>query len=157
MALAFLVILFFVVIGGGLLVVAVFGARAAPNPEGGGRPGRSLFPARALCVVGVGFAVVGAFFVSVATDVLGMVLGMVGYFLGARVLGTVVVILSIATLLIGLLVGPGRATGLLRPADGRGVAPFVGELRSRRRAPGRFFGLGAAGKERRMSRRPAGG
>jgi len=70
-----------------------------------------LFPARALCVVGMSFAVVGAFFVSIATDVLGMVLGMVGYFLGARVLGTVVVILSIATLLIGLLVGPAALPG----------------------------------------------
>ena len=63
-------------------------------------------PARALCVIAISFAVLGAFFVSVATDVLGVVLGMVGYFLGARVLGTVVVILSIATLFIGLLVGP---------------------------------------------------
>ena len=103
---AFLAILFFAVLGGGLLVVAVFGARAASSPDHGGGQGRSLFPARVLCVVGMSLAVVGAFFVSVATDVLGMVLGMVGYFLGARVLGTVVVVLSIATLLIGLLVGP---------------------------------------------------
>jgi len=101
------------VLGGGLLVVAVFGARAAPSPDhgGGGGQGRSLFPARALCMVGMSFAVVGVFFVSVATDVLGMVLGMLGYFLGARVLGTVVVILSIATLLIGLLVGPAALPG----------------------------------------------
>ena len=100
-------------LGGGLLVVAVFGARAAPSPDhGGGRgQGRSLFPARALCVVGMSFAVVGVFFVSVATDVLGMVLGVVGYFLGARVFGAVVIILSIATLLIGLLVGPAALPG----------------------------------------------
>ena len=70
-----------------------------------------MFPARALCVVGMSFAVVGAFFVSVATDVLGLVLGMVGYFLGARILGTVVIVLSIATLLIGLLVGPAALPG----------------------------------------------
>lgn len=93
----FLAILFFAVLGGGLLIVAVLGAR---------RQGRSLFPARALCVVGLSFAAVGAFLVSMATDVLGMVLGMVGYFLGARVLGALVVILSMATLLIGLVVGP---------------------------------------------------
>lgn len=117
---AFLVILFFVVLGGGLLLVAVFGGRVAPSPEGdGGRLGGSLFPARALCVIGMSFAVAGAFFVSVATDVLGMVLGMVGYFLGARVLGTVVVILSIATLLIGLLVGPAAIPGSYdQPTDG---------------------------------------
>jgi hypothetical protein len=99
---AVLVVLFFVVLGGGLLVVAVIGARRRES---------GMFPARALCVVGMSFAVVGAFFVSVATDVLGMVLGMVGYFLGARVFGSVVVILSIATLLIGLLVGPAALPG----------------------------------------------
>ena len=107
----FLVILFFAVLGGGLLVVAVFGARAASSPDHGGGQGRGLFPARALCVVGMSFAVVGAFFVSVATDVLGMILGTVGYFLGARILGTVVIILSVATLLIGLLVGPAALPG----------------------------------------------
>lgn len=92
----------------------------------GERQGRSLFPARALCVVGLGFAVLGAFFVSVATSVLGMVLGMVGYFLGARVFGTVVIILSIVTLLIGLLVGPAAipgsydqpTNGITRPSSG---------------------------------------
>ena len=94
--------LFLVVLGGGLLVVAVFGTRRG---EGG------MFFARALCVVGMSFAVIGAFFVSIATDVLGMVLGMVGYFMGARVLGVVVVILSIATLFIGLLVGPDALPG----------------------------------------------
>ncbi len=126
---AFLAIIFFAVLGGGLLAVGVLSARAAPNPDHGGVGGygRRLFPARALCVVGMSFAVVGAFFVSVATDVLGVVLGMVGYFLGARVLGTVVVILSIATLLIGLLVGPAALPGSYdqpthgaeRPSSGR--------------------------------------
>lgn len=126
---AFLVILFFAVLGGGLLLVAVIGGRTARGPDygGGGERGRSLFPARALCVVGLSFAVVGAFFVSMATDVLGIVLGMVGYFLGARVLGTVVVILSIATLLVGLLVGPlsipgaydQPTNGTSRPSSGK--------------------------------------
>ena len=80
---AFLFILFFAVLGGGLIVVAVYGARADPRPGygGGRRQGRNLFPARALCVVGLSFAAVGAFFVSMATDILGMVLGMAGYFL----------------------------------------------------------------------------
>lgn len=57
-------------------------------------------------MIGLIFAVVGAFFVSVGTAVLGVLLGMVGYFLGARVLGTVVVLLSVAALFIGLLIGP---------------------------------------------------
>ncbi len=78
-------------------------------------------------MIGLGFAVVGAFFVSTATSVVGIVLGMVGYFLGARVFGTVVIILAIATLFIGLLIGP-RAmpgsydepmNGATRPSSGR--------------------------------------
>ena len=88
---------------------------------------RSLFSARALCVTGLIFAVIGAFFVSVATAVLGVLLGMVGYFLGARVFGTVVVFLSIATLFIGLLIGPFSipgsydqpTNGVSRPSSGK--------------------------------------
>lgn len=125
----FLAILFFAVLGGGLLIVAFFGARTVSNPDyGGGREqGANLFPARALCVVGLSFAAVGVFFVSMATDILGLILGMVGYFLGARVFGTVVVILSIATLLVGLLVGPlsipgsydQPTNGISRPSSGK--------------------------------------
>jgi hypothetical protein len=117
---AFLVIVFGVLLIGGLLLAAVLGGRAAPSPDGGRRRvGRSLFPARALCVLGVCFAVVGAFFVSIATNVLGVILGMVGYFLGARVLGAVVVILSVVTLLIGLLVGPVAVPGAYdQPVNG---------------------------------------
>ncbi len=78
-------------------------------------------------MVGLGFAVTGAFFVSLATSVLGMVLGMVGYFLGARVFGTVVVILSIVTLFMGLLIGPlsipgsydQPTNGTSRPSSGK--------------------------------------
>lgn len=93
----------------------------------GARQGRNLFAARALCVIGLGFAIVGAFFVSVATAVVGIVLGIVGYFLGARVFGTVVIVLSIATLSIGLLIGPGAIpgsydgpmNGTTRPSSGK--------------------------------------
>ncbi|MDP8940131.1 MAG: hypothetical protein M3N10_07545 [Actinomycetota bacterium] len=93
----------------------------------GGRQERSLFPARALCVVGLGFAVVGAFFVSLATAVLGMILGMVGYFLGARVFGAVVVILSIATLFLGLLVGPAAIPGTYDEPMNGATRPSSGE------------------------------
>lgn len=78
-------------------------------------------------MIGLGLAVAGAFFVSLATSVLGLILGMVGYFLGARVFGTVVVILSVLTLFIGLLVGPitmpgsydQPTNGADRPSSGR--------------------------------------
>ena len=93
----------------------------------GGRQGRSLLPARILCGIGLGLAVVGAFFVSLATAVFGIILGMVGYFLGARVFGAVVVILSTAALFIGLLVGPAAVpgtydepmNGATRPSSGK--------------------------------------
>ena len=78
-------------------------------------------------MIGLILAVVGVFFVSVATSVLGMLLGMVGYFLGARVFGAVVVLLSIATLFIGLLIGPlsipgsydQPSNGTERPSSGK--------------------------------------
>jgi hypothetical protein len=59
----------------------------------------------------VSFAVVGAFFVEIATDILGMILGAVGYYLGSRVFGAVVIILSVVTLFIGLLAGQGVIPG----------------------------------------------
>lgn len=124
---ALLALLFFVVLGSGLILVGLFGGRVASGAEGeGGASERSLFPARALCVLGLSFALVGAFFVSIATDVLGLVLGMVGYVLGARALGAVVVIVSIATLFVGLTVGPlaipgsydRQTDGISRPSSG---------------------------------------
>ncbi len=104
----FLVVLFLVLVVGGLLLAAVLG-RASQREEPGrpGRPGSSLLPARILCATGLGFAVVGAFSISVAIDILGMTLGAVGYYLGARVFGVVIVILSTVALFIGLLIGAG--------------------------------------------------
>jgi hypothetical protein len=110
---AFLVVLFFVLIVGGMLLATIFGrtfgSRGADRPVEG--PGRNLIPGRMLCSVGLGFAVLGAFFVSVATNVVGMILGAVGYYLGARVFGVVIIVLSIITLFIGLLIGPGAIPG----------------------------------------------
>jgi hypothetical protein len=110
---AFLVVLFFVLIIGGMLLATVFGR--AFGSRGPNRPiegsGRNLIPARMLCSIGLGFAVLGAFFVSVGTNVVGMVLGTVGYYLGARVFGVVIIVLSIITLFIGLLIGPGAIPG----------------------------------------------
>ena len=109
----FLVVLFFVLLGGGLLLAGVlgraFGSRGLDRPVG--RFGRSLLPGRILCSVGLAFAVTGAFFVEVGTDVVGMLLGAVGYYLGARVFGVIVIVLSIITLFIGLLAGQGAIPG----------------------------------------------
>lgn len=108
-----LIVLFFAVIGGGVLFAAVFGrafggSDAARPP---GEPERSLLPARILCATGLGFAVIGAFFISIGTNIIGLVLGMVGYYLGARVFGVLVIVLSTITLFIGLLFAPGALPG----------------------------------------------
>lgn len=64
-----------------------------------------------LCGMGTALAVIGAFFISVATNVLGIVLGMLGYALGTRRLGKLTIILAVVTLVIGLLLGPGALPG----------------------------------------------
>lgn len=109
----FLVVLLIVLVGGGLLVAAVFGRAAGETlddrPDVGARSG--LIPGRILCVFGLGSAVIGAYFVSVGTDVVGMLLGMMGYYFGARVFGIVIIVLSTAALFVGLLVGQGAVPG----------------------------------------------
>jgi hypothetical protein len=40
-----------------------------------------------------------------------MILGLVGYYMGARVFGVLVIVLSTITLFIGLLIGPGAIPG----------------------------------------------
>jgi hypothetical protein len=108
-----LVVIFFAVIGGGLLLAAVLGrasgGSSAARPPG--EPEKSLLPARILCAIGLGFAVIGAFFISVGTNIVGMILGLVGYYMGARVFGVLVIVLSTITLFIGLLIGPGAIPG----------------------------------------------
>lgn len=121
---ALLALLFFGVLGVGLILTGMLGGAGSAS-EGVAR-GSSPFPARALCVIGLSFALVGAFFVSIATDVLAIVLGMIGYALGARILGAVVVFLSIVTLFVGLAVGPiaipgsydRQTDGISRPSSG---------------------------------------
>jgi hypothetical protein len=108
-----LAVIFFAVIGGGVLLAAVLGrasgGSSAARPPG--EPEKSLLPARILCAIGLGFAVIGAFFISVGTNIVGMILGLVGYYMGARVFGVLVIVLSTITLFIGLLIGPGAIPG----------------------------------------------
>ena len=108
-----LVIIFFAVVGGSVVLAAVLGRASGESSAARplGEPERSLLPARILCAIGLGFAVIGAFFISVGTNVLGMILGLVGYYMGARVFGVVVIGLSTITLFIGLLIGPGAIPG----------------------------------------------
>ena len=109
----FLVILLLVLVVGGLLVAVVFGRASGGSPDDRPDVGArsSVIPGRILCVIGLGSAVIGAFFVSVGTDVVGMLLGMMGYYLGARVFGVVIIVLSTVTLFVGLLAGQGAIPG----------------------------------------------
>jgi hypothetical protein len=108
-----LAVIFFAVVGGGVLLSAVLGrtsgGSSAASPPG--EPERSLLPARILCAIGLGFAVIGTFFISVGTNVVGIILGVVGYYFGARVFGVLVIVLATITLFIGLLLGPGAIPG----------------------------------------------
>jgi hypothetical protein len=66
---------------------------------------RSLLPGRVLSISGLILAVIGAFFVSVAMNGLGMIFGMLGYALGSRILGSVASWLSLITIFIGMFFG----------------------------------------------------
>ncbi len=68
--------------------------------------------ARVLSAIALLFCVpVGVLFVSVATGAVGIVLGVVGYALGARRLGFAAVALCTVAMLLGLLVGQGAMPG----------------------------------------------
>ncbi len=66
-----------------------------------------LFFGRLLGVMGLATLPLGALFVSVAMDAIALCLGVVGYFLGARRLGIVVVVLSVLAAIVGMLIGQG--------------------------------------------------
>ena len=66
---------------------------------------RSLLAGRVLSISGLILAVIGAFFVSVAMNGLGIILGMLGYALGSRILGSVASWLSLITIFIGMFFG----------------------------------------------------
>lgn len=70
------------------------------------------FAGRVLSTIALVFCVpVGILFVSVATGAVGIILGMVGYALGARRLGSLAVVLCTAAMFLGLLVGQGAIPG----------------------------------------------
>ncbi len=64
------------------------------------------FWGRVLCAVGIVLAIVGAFFVSIASEGIGIALGVAGYMLGVRALGVTTIVLCVAAAAVGLFVGP---------------------------------------------------
>lgn len=95
----------------------------AEKPDSGKRSVGRLLAAIALvfCVP------VGAVFVSVAIEAAGILLGIVGYTLGSRTLGSLAVVLCTAAMFVGLLLGQGVIPGDFydRAVDGwfRGLTP----------------------------------
>lgn len=67
-----------------------------------------LLLARLLCAVAIALVLFGAYFVSVATEVVALLLGAVGYVLGARRLGIVTMVLAVIAAFAGLWWGAGR-------------------------------------------------
>lgn len=90
-----------------------------------------LFFGRLLGVLGLVTLPLGALFVAVAMDAVALCLGVVSYFLGARRLGIVVVVLSVLAAVVGLLIGQGYIPNIFDwtiVADGlrRGMEAITG-------------------------------
>ena len=76
------------------------------------QPRLRLSAGRLLSIIALVFCVpLGALFVSVATGAVGVCLGIAGYALGARRLGSLAVLLCTVAMFVGLLVGPGVVPG----------------------------------------------
>ena len=86
---------------------------------------------RLLGLGGLAMLPLGALFVSVALDAIAVCLGVVSYFLGARRLGLVVVVLAVLAAIAGLLIGQGYIPNIFDwtlVADGlrRGMEAITG-------------------------------
>jgi hypothetical protein len=102
---AFLLILFFVLIAGVVIIAAISGG-ALSNREGEVSTGPIVPPGTVLAASGLGFAALGALY-SLSLTFVGIILGMMAYYRGARLLGGLVSILSFAAIFIGYYLGSG--------------------------------------------------
>ena len=84
----------------------------APAPTGAGGGNLRVLSGWAACVVGLFCALWGLFNISVAYEVLGIVLGVVGYALGARRLGATTVVVSAVLLIVVLAAAQGYVPGV---------------------------------------------
>ncbi len=102
-----------IIVGFALIVTAVVAAGAfggALGGRGGAESGeaqtdRVVPPGTILAGVGMGLAVIGAFYPSLSFGFVGMALGAIAYYRGARILGGVVSVLSFIALFIGYFMG----------------------------------------------------
>ncbi len=105
-----LIVIFLALLLGGLFAVTL-SARAVGGQGGSATRPSSLIPGRILCVIGLSLAVTGAFFVDMSSGIIGMMLGAMGYYLGARVLGVAIIVICMVTLSFGLVAGQGAIPG----------------------------------------------
>lgn len=78
--------------------------------------GIGLLVGRIACVLGLGAAVVGLIGLDISPEAVGIALGITGYALGARGLGTATVAVSTVLLLVVLAIGVGEVPGIA-PSD----------------------------------------
>jgi hypothetical protein len=105
---AILVILVFILIVGAVVAASVFGG--ALGGEGTSPSSREaappiLPPGTILAAVGLGFAWFAVYYGSSGNGFVGIMLGAMAYYRGARVLGGVVSVLSFVSLIVGHYVG----------------------------------------------------
>jgi hypothetical protein len=79
---------------------------------------RGIFWGRVACVVGLISVLWGAFNISIAYEALGILLGAVGYALGAHRLGRATVVISVVMLIVVLTASQGYIPGV-EPKDPR--------------------------------------
>jgi len=102
----FLIIVLIILVAGIVVAGAVFGGALS----GGGSEQESapiIPPGTILAASGLALAVLGAFYASSGFNFLGIMLGALAYYRGARVLGGVVSVLSFATIFIGYTLSSG--------------------------------------------------
>lgn len=100
-----LLILFFVVIAGVVVIAAISGG-ALSDREGEDSTGPIIPPGTVLAASALGFALLGALY-SLSLTFVGIMLGMMAYYRGARLLGGAVSALSFAAIFVGYYLGSG--------------------------------------------------
>lgn len=84
----------------------------APEPAGSGGGNLRVLSGWAACALGLFCALWGLFNISVAYEVLGIVLGAVGYALGAPRLAATTVVVSVVLLVVVLAAAQGYVPGV---------------------------------------------
>ncbi len=106
---ALLLILLFVAVVIVVVAAGIFGGAVGGRGGSGGEDAtqtQGIVPPRTILAgTGMGLAVIGAFYPSLSFGFVGMALGAVAYYRGARVLGGVVSVLSFITIFIGYFMG----------------------------------------------------